>query len=164
MGAGRRSWIGNRSPFARTSDCFYYSLLFRISASFGLQNGAHFAVRRGGTVNRPRTCLSHRKHKLGHTQGRNFPVHFQFPLYRAPRRYSSAAPWLSGRQSPGAWRRRTAPDSRDKPVGISGATTKSCNITPAPRVLLFSAPKLRPIESYWRSATRISAAHAANAI
>jgi len=33
---------------------------------------------RGGTVNRPRTHVSHRKQRIGHMQGRNFPVHFLF--------------------------------------------------------------------------------------
>jgi len=36
---------------------------------------------RGGTVNRPRTHVSHRKQTTGHMQGRNFPVHFLFPIF-----------------------------------------------------------------------------------
>jgi len=40
---------------------------------------------RGGTVNRPRTHVTHRKQTTGHTQGRNFPVHF---LFRFSARFS----------------------------------------------------------------------------
>ena len=38
-------------------------------------------VGRGGTVNRPRTHVTHRKQTTGHHQGRNFPVHFLFSIF-----------------------------------------------------------------------------------
>jgi len=36
---------------------------------------------RGGTLNRPRAHVSHRKQTTGHMQGRNFPVHFLFSIF-----------------------------------------------------------------------------------
>jgi len=36
----------------------------------------------GGTVNRPRAHVSYRKQTTEHMQGRNFPVHFLFPIFR----------------------------------------------------------------------------------
>jgi len=41
-----------------------------------------YRLGRGGTVNRPRTHVSHRKQTTEHMQGRNFPVHFLFPIFR----------------------------------------------------------------------------------
>jgi hypothetical protein len=41
------------------------------------------SVARGGTVNRPRTHVTRRKQTPGHDQGRNFPVHFLFPVSRS---------------------------------------------------------------------------------
>ena len=52
----------------------------------------------GGTVNRPRTHVTHRKQTTGHMQGRNFPVHF---LFRFSARFSSVVrPFLSGVRKP----------------------------------------------------------------
>jgi hypothetical protein len=39
-------------------------------------------IRWGGTVNRPCIRVSHRKQMFAHVQGRNFPVHFPFPIFR----------------------------------------------------------------------------------
>jgi len=39
-------------------------------------------VGRGGTVNRACTDVSHTKQTTEHLQGRNFPVHFLFPIFR----------------------------------------------------------------------------------
>jgi len=39
------------------------------------------SVARGGTVNRPRTHVTHRKQTTEHMQGRNFPVHFLFLIF-----------------------------------------------------------------------------------
>jgi len=39
-------------------------------------------LRRGGTVNRPRAHVSHRKQTTERMQGRNFPVHFLFSFLR----------------------------------------------------------------------------------
>jgi len=78
MGASGRTGLSNASSPACSALRASFSLFFRISPPFDVERGAGIAVRKGGTVNRPRTLVTHRKHSLGDDQGRNFPVHLKF--------------------------------------------------------------------------------------
>jgi len=53
-----------------------------VSKFRGLRRAPRAGVVKGGTVNRPRTHVTHRKQTTAHMQGRNFPVHFLFPIFR----------------------------------------------------------------------------------
>jgi len=74
-------WATNDSP-AKPDQLSLVASIERASSAQQIRvKNRHLRLFRGGTVNRPHTHVSYRKHTVGHTQGRNFPVHFQFPLY-----------------------------------------------------------------------------------
>jgi len=71
----------------------------------GPQRAPRAGVVKGGTVNRPRAYVSCRKQTTAHMQGRNFPVHFLFPIFgRNP--IALALRSLGGRSSSSVVRNR----------------------------------------------------------
>ena len=68
--------INRRATAPHRSRCFTRAMLPAHKSV--LRN----SVSKGGTVNRPRTHVSHRKQTIAHVQGRNFPVHFLFQISR----------------------------------------------------------------------------------
>jgi len=73
------------SPFAFTTHQFPVRTTNRDSgARFPRDAGTLLTthVIWGGTVNRPRTHVTYRKQTIAYMQGRNFPVHFLFPIFR----------------------------------------------------------------------------------
>jgi len=64
------------SPFSSTN--YRLRLTNHVSKFRGPGCAPRTGVVRGGTVNRPRAHVTHRKQTAGHMQGRNFPVHFLF--------------------------------------------------------------------------------------